>query len=178
MKKSLVLLVAATIIALSSCKKEYIAPTPVPTAKKAEIKFLTSSLIPTSMGTDSMVNVLLRIRISVTAGDSDIYFPQLIPADYKQVLDVNLRGNTSIYSLDADIYTETDITATSSGNYIIPAGETGIMSYVVRIHTHANRGEYRLQLYRFLYSSGQDDGIYESSVEYGPEFVTEWIPTI
>jgi hypothetical protein len=177
------ILTLATLLALlvTACKKENtVIPTKVtpPANYAADLGFLSSSFSsPLLISGDSMTTITIRMRVSITAADSDIYMPRSIPNDYKQVFDLSSRGNTSLYSVEYAQSIESNATIEATGNILIHTHETAVLQYWVSVTTHANRGEYQMHLNGIICSVGQDDGTFETVIPAGSEFVSTWIPT-
>ncbi len=179
MKNKILIFTAIISFLALSCKKEETVKPTTPPAKidtLVKTKFLTSAIIPTTVGADSMTDVILKIRISVTAGDSDVYLKRSIGI-FGQDLEVMARGTSAPYSVPVGaLGAESNLTMQPTGNLRIDAGETAVVIFLVTIHTRVRNGEYQLRLLNLSSSIGQDDGIFETNTSLGSEYVTEWIP--
>lgn len=179
MKNSILIL--STIVALFSisCKKEDgVKPVikPVTTDSLVRTKFLTSGIIPTTVGADSMTDVLLKIRISVTAGDSDLYLKRSVGI-FGTDLRVESRNTYAPYSAPvATLGVESNLVMMLTGSLRLEAGQTAVVIFLVSVHTRVRNGEYQLQLFNLPCSIGQDDGLFETNVALGAEYITEWVP--
>ena len=179
--KNSILIITVIFFFASACKKEnQVQPElirPVKIDTFADVELLTTSLIPsTVLPTDSVNTLTFKIRIAITARDSDLFLPRSIPSEYKLVLDLRLRGNTSWYNVSLNFQPEHNVVIQSTGNLKISAWQRAIVSYTAQVKTPVHRGEYRLELYNVVYSVGQDDNDFESKTRVGPEYVTEYLP--
>lgn len=187
--KNVILIFTATVLFLASgCKKEstvqpktIVCHFPILKADTAADMQLQSSGLGDPVllsGSDSMITITLRMRVLITAHDSDIYIPRSIPTD-TSIFKIHSRGNVSIASPSGFIQQPvSNVTIQSTGNLKIEAHETVVLNYAITITTHANRGEYQLQLYTIPCSVDKDDNSFESKVIAGPDCKTEWISTL
>lgn len=112
------------------------------------------------------------ISIDVITGDSSIYFSQL-PIDHSRF--VRLLGPDTVHEFTLyrplllttlpEVIPESDV-------YEISANDTARITYFGMVIAHGRWTQFYMEAYRFPYSLGQNDGTYESFIEFSPSYKT------
>ena len=161
----------AMIMLASQCSKQslIISARSMPTA----ILISTEAILLDTLAFSGNYYMHFLITFDVIAGDSDMYFSQ-VPTDFKKYVDI--LGSDTIH--DYTPYRPMTITDLPEVEpemdvYKIRAQDTARITYFGLVIAHGPWSDFYMKAYKFPYSTGRNDGTYESSITLKQSFQTD-----
>jgi hypothetical protein len=110
------------------------------------------------------------ITFTITTRDSAIYVPLMANHETR----FKVQGEDTVFPHEVITIMSGYLKEASEDVIVIPIQSTAEVSYVCVIITTPGLWRFYERAYRFIYSADGDDGEYESTIEFGPEYVTDY----